>query len=472
MPARRTFLLVFVLLGAGLLGSLPREHAPGAFAVPAPDAQTDGEDAAAQAAEDAELPAEDPDAPALPEVPSRIDDPPLPKVVGLDLEADLLGRAVPGEDGRLVALHEGVLRTLTVMPGLQDTLTGVLQRYQTPYAAVAVVEVETGRVLALSEHAQARPGLRGLPVKAAFPAASVFKIVTGAALLEEGLSASDVTCSHGGFRKVTAAHLSDSAKDRECFTLGRAMGLSVNGVFAKRTVKHLDAKALLDVAGRFGFNRTFDFPLPVEPSLAAIPEEPLSLAQAGAGFGDVFLSPLHAALLAAVPATGGLLRAPLLFEDEEAPEPSRAVAPEHAEALADMLEDTVTHGTARRIFRERGFAVKGAVGKTGSLADKRPFRDYSWFVGYAPKDAPKVAVAAVIVNDPLWRIRATWLGREALRHALKLRAEAEEAALEMLPVAEVTLPRPASEPASVSAVQPLPDGAQGSTEAKVSDARP
>lgn len=59
--------------------------------------------------------------------------------------------------------------------------------------------------------------------------------------------------------------------------------------------------------------------------------------------------------------------------------------------------------------------MQGAVGKTGSLADKKPFRDYSWFVGFAPKEDPKIAVAAVIVNDPKWRIRATWLGREAMR---------------------------------------------------------
>ena len=94
------------------------------------------------------------------------------------------------------------------------------------------------------------------------------------------------------------------------------------------------------------------------------------------------------------------------------------LSPEVQRNLAGMLEQTVTNGTARRIFRERAFRVEGAVGKTGTLADKNPFRDYSWFIGFAPKDNPRVAVAAVIVNDPLWRIRATWLGREAMRLAL------------------------------------------------------
>jgi penicillin-binding protein A len=89
-----------------------------------------------------------------------------------------------------------------------------------------------------------------------------------------------------------------------------------------------------------------------------------------------------------------------------------------ARDLTMLMEATVTKGTARRIFRERGMGVPGAVGKTGTLADRAPFRDYSWFVGFAPRDNPKVAVAALIVNEPIWRIRATWLGREAMRLGL------------------------------------------------------
>jgi penicillin-binding protein A len=122
--------------------------------------------------------------------------------------------------------------------------------------------------------------------------------------------------------------------------------------------------------------------------------------------------------MAAVPANGGVWRQPVLFESQvqsSAAADARVVSEEHAVLLTDMMEETVTAGTARRTFRERGFRVPGAVGKTGCLADRNPFRDYSWFVGFAPRDNPRVAVAAVIVNDPKWRIRATYLGREALR---------------------------------------------------------
>ncbi|MBL9037979.1 MAG: penicillin-binding protein, partial [Archangium sp.] len=290
----------------------------------------------------------------------------------------------------------------------------ILRTYQTPYAAVVALEPATGRVLAMAEHSEARPELRGLCTKAVYPAASIFKIVTAAALLEAGVSADETVCFHGGKRRVGPSLLDDTNADGRCLSLTDAMGHSANVAFAKLTSRYLDPLRLKSVARALGFNRPMPFPVPAEPSLASIPDDTYSLALAGAGFGDVYLSPLHGAALAAVAATGGLWRQPVLFASDRAPA-ERVMTPEIAAQLTDMLEMTVTSGTARRIFSERGWRVPGAVGKTGSLADKRPFRDYTWFVGFAPKVAPRVAVAAVIVNEPKWRIRAPWLGREAMR---------------------------------------------------------
>jgi cell division protein FtsI/penicillin-binding protein 2 len=85
-----------------------------------------------------------------------------------------------------------------------------------------------------------------------------------------------------------------------------------------------------------------------------------------------------------------------------------------------MMAETVRMGSARRLFHQRGYALRDAAGKTGSLSDKHPvFRDYTWFVGFAPRENPKVAVAAVVVNGFRWRIKGTYVGREALRMALK-----------------------------------------------------
>jgi peptidoglycan glycosyltransferase len=353
-------------------------------------------------------------------VPSRLDAPPISRLKTLSRKEDLLARAQLNKQGKLVLPGKDGEQTLTVDPLLQSQLTRIMQDYQVPYGAAVVIEPATGRVLALAEHSQAQPGMRGLTTRAVFPAASIFKIVTGSALLEAGVSPDEEACFHGGKRRLSERLLEDSARDGDCFSLASAMGKSANVVFAKMTQKYLSAEALRRMAAKMRFNRPIPFPIPTDVSLAAIPEEGFDLANTGAGFGDVFLSPLHGAAMAAAAATG-TWRDPILFEPasgEPPPTAERVLTPEQRRAMAQMLEKTVTVGTARRIFRERGFRVESAVGKTGTLADKNPFRDYSWFVGYAPKDRPRVAVAAVIVNDPLWRIRATWLAREAMRLAL------------------------------------------------------
>ncbi len=351
-------------------------------------------------------------------VPHRTTAPPLASVRSLPPERDLLSLAVAGPSGRWQVAGE----PLTIDVALQQQLTELLKTYQTPWAAVVTIEPATGRVLAMAEHAEVDPGLRGLCTKAVYPAASIFKIVTAQALLEAEVDPTETTCFHGGKRHVTENLLDDSPDDANCATVAEALGRSANVVFAKLTAKYLDPDRLARAAKAFHFNGPLPFAIPAEVSLAAIPDETLQLASTGAGFGDVYLSPLHGAALMAALANGGHWRWPVLFEKDvgaRAAEPM--VSGERAQTLVDMLETTVTSGTARRIFSERGHQFE-AVGKTGSLADKGPvFRDYSWFVGFAPKLHPAIAVAAVVVNDPAWRIRGTWLGAEAMRLFLEKR---------------------------------------------------
>ena len=349
-------------------------------------------------------------------VPSRLTSPPISSCKPISAQDDLVWAARKRADGRYVVQRAGADQLLTLDVELQEKLQQIMKGYQTPYAAVVAIEPATGKVLAMAEHSERDPAMHGLPTKAVFPAASIFKIVTASALLDAGIRPEDSQCFHGGKRRISEKMLQDSSRDRVCYPLSTALAMSANGVFAKLTYKHLTAEKLRLLAAAFHFNRSIDFPIPTEVSLAAIPEDGLGLASAGSGFGDVYLSPLHGAAIAAAVATGGLWRTPVLLETEgQLPDPERIIAEENAHQLTEMLEQTVSAGTARRIFRERGFRVPGAVGKTGSLADRNPFRDYSWFIGFAPKSDPRIAVAAVVVNEARWRIRATWLGREAMR---------------------------------------------------------
>ncbi len=315
---------------------------------------------------------------------------------------------------------------LTIQPDLQARLRRVLSDYRVPWGATVLIEPGSGRVLAMAEHSQNEPKARDLSLRALAPAASIFKIVTSAALLEQGIEPDAEICYHGGKHRIQKGNLADDPRrDRRCLTLASALGRSANVVFAKLADRDLSADLLRAAAQRFLFNVSIPFLRPIEISRAEIPDEPFERATTAAGFGPVRLSPLHGALLAAIVANGGVFVPPQIVESvdgAESPprgEPRKVIEEGVAAALAEMMRTTVTEGTARRAFRDRRrrspLAEVTVAGKTGSLCDPQPFRDYSWFVGFAPVENPQVAVATVIVNERLWRVKAPFVAHEALK---------------------------------------------------------
>ncbi len=134
---------------------------------------------------------------------------------------------------------------------------------------------------------------------------------------------------------------------------------------------------------------------------------------------------MHAALIAAAVGNGGIAEEPSLIDEVDGEEvlptgSMRLMNPDTATALRDMMKLTVSEGTATSSFVERHHKSLGDIqvaGKTGSLSThtRGPFKDYSWFVGFAPADDPKIAVAAVVVNGLKWRVHAPFIAREALK---------------------------------------------------------
>jgi len=341
-------------------------------------------------------------------------------------ELRLSEMGLDAEGGRYVAPLGRGRAVLTLVPQLQGRIEKMLADHRVPWAAAVLVEPATGRVLAMAEHSQRQPGARGLSLQARAPAASVFKIVTSSALLARGFEPGAEVCYHGGHHRVRPGNLADDPRrDRRCLSLSSALGHSANVVFAKLADRALNAELLRSEAERLLFNASIPFPQPVEISRADIPQDPFALATTAAGFGQVRLSPLHGALLAAIVANGGVFVAPEVVASTDGspppprPAPRRVLEERVAAALSEMMRTTVTEGTARQVFRERRARspLKGltVAGKTGSLSEPSPFRDYSWFVGFAPVERPQVAFAVLVENERAWRVKAPAVAREALR---------------------------------------------------------
>jgi cell division protein FtsI/penicillin-binding protein 2 len=330
---------------------------------------------------------------------------------------------------------------LTLDPRLQEPIEDVLRTFQIPYAGAVVVSIPDGRVLAMVGRSAAQPtlGPRELALGAWAPAASVFKVVSAAALVSlGGVSAATRTCYHGGVSAILPDNLVDvPSLDRRCETLAYGLGKSQNAILAKLATRHLTSAQLASVGHAFGFEENIPFDLPVEPSHLDVPGDTLEFARTAAGFWHSTLSPMHGALLAAAIANHGEMPAPTLVDRAfdasgravdlplAAAGPRRVVPLDAAREVGHMMELTTRIGTAKATFRDkqgRRYLPVEVAGKTGTLSAQtdRGYVGYSWFVGYAPVDHPSIAFAVALGNPPQWRIKATYVARRIVAEHVAL----------------------------------------------------
>src|SRR5262245_27926899 len=189
-------------------------------------------------------------------------------------------------------LSEGRVAELTLDPVLQRSIRAEMEGYRLPQSGVVMIEVKTGRVIAYASYVGEGEKV-DVNARAEAPAASVFKVVTGAALVEKaGLGAETEQCYHGGKSRIAPDELEDNPRrGKWCATLGIAMGRSINVVFAKLAQKHITPEDLTAVGGAFGFGAPVPFVVPNQAPELKMPDDPLEFARASAGFWHTTLSP-------------------------------------------------------------------------------------------------------------------------------------------------------------------------------------
>jgi len=324
----------------------------------------------------------------------------------------------------------GTKISLTLDARLQKDIFDLFRRYDPPYGVFAAMEPKTGRVLALVGYRKGGEADPWLPLKAIYPAASLIKVVTAAAALETGaVGPEDEISYRGGIYRITRRGLHARAgRGIRTMTLEEAIAKSANSVFGKVAVDFVGSENLDVFMEKFGFGQRIPFGLPVEPSHGEIPSDEFLLARTAAGFGEVYVSPLHMAMILSAIGCSGEMPRPVLIESVEdkdgnllyEAEPSKwrdTVTPETAEALLKMMVKTIEIGTSRRAFGSpdstpllRDMEV---AGKTGSLSGWSPPMRFEWFAGVAPVGDAKLAVAALVVNNNHWKIKGSYVGKEA-----------------------------------------------------------
>ena len=129
------------------------------------------------------------------------------------------------------------------------------------------------------------------------------------------------------------------------------------------------------------------------------------------GQGELLVTPIQMANVAAIIANKGKYISPHIIKSIEIKNNNyvdikkeyinTSIDPKHYKYIIDAMEEVVNNGSARRAFISNIIIC----GKTSTVENPHGF-DHSGFIGFAPKENPKIAIATYIEN-------AGWGGRAA-----------------------------------------------------------
>jgi penicillin-binding protein A len=308
------------------------------------------------------------------------------------------------------------------------------------FGAVVAIEPSTGAVKVLASNPSYNPNSITDPGKleklfaneveaplvnratfARYPPGSTFKVVTAAAGLESGVITPETTINAPGSIEDEGHELAnDYNQDWGSISLDTALTNSVNTWFAQLGQK-VGQDKLFGMMEKFGFNATPPIDLPEDELLQSgvydyesekmlTRNDPVDLGRLAIGQERLLVTPLQDAMVAAAVANGGKLMKPQIWKRvvnvdgsvTKTMDPSvysEPISGKTAEELTTAMEGVVDEGTGTNAAIS-GVSVAGKTGTAETPGNKAcgggSEENQAWFMGFAPADHPKIAIAASV----------------------------------------------------------------------------
>ena len=267
-----------------------------------------------------------------------------------------------------------------------------------------------------------------------YPPGSTFKVITTASALEniDGIT-KRIFEDKGKIELGGGQSLSNSQnKVYGNIDLKKAFQVSSNVVFGT-LAQELGNKTLKQTAEDFGFNKDipstgFSISKSEFPTLENY--EVGMIAQSGIGQSSIVSTPIQMALVASTIANDGVMMEPKLvnqvvdlnmnvvkkYGDKKY---GQVLPTSDARTIKDYMVNMVKNNFGNRSY----FSGINAAGKTGT-ADQRDSngnlqKPHAWFIGFAPADNPKIAVAVIVENGGYGSEAAAPIAGAVMKAALK-----------------------------------------------------
>lgn len=286
--------------------------------------------------------------------------------------------------------------------------------------SIVVMNPYNGEILAMANYPTFDPNEAPVPGEAVgarsnlaittpFEPGSVFKVFTLAAALETTKlrPESPIYCGNGSFNllgRIIHDHVSGTLSMADVLAKSSNIGAIQIGL-------KVGDQQLYRYARRFGFGRKTGVELPGESAGILRKVEnwtPTSIGSVAMGQ-EVGVTSLQLVLAGAAVANGGMLVKPKLilarrkkgealerFADEK---PERAIAPETAIQMRQMMEGVVLHGTGLKYATIKGYTSGGKTGSAQIYDVKAHVYTHIYnasFLGFAPVANPQIVVAVTL----------------------------------------------------------------------------
>lgn len=251
-----------------------------------------------------------------------------------------------------------------------------------------------------------------------YPPASTMKIVTAGAALEEELVTQTTVfqACNGGYRFGN--------RWAGCWTYGHGAMSFMDAMTHSCDVYYYQVGHRLGLDRWGQYARGFGFGAPAgfdggDEQGGLVPDAgyydpaknrvwtPGKILNLAIGQGELLVTPLQMAMMTAAVANGGVLYTPYILDRAESPEGETVetgepgirdrlpVSRETLRLIQESMIAVVNAGTAR----SARLPYAQLAGKTGTAENPHGL-DHSWFIAYAPAEAPRIAVAAIMENAP------------------------------------------------------------------------
>lgn len=262
-----------------------------------------------------------------------------------------------------------------------------------------------------------------------YPPGSTYKTVTATAALDSGVvKPSDIyRCVDGVVVRGFHIACTNAPSGQTEWDFLHAYAYSINATFAQVALQIGPAR-FVDYSRRFGLGESIPFDTDLATSTVTQPGVALNdvlLASSGFGQGQLAVTPLQMALVAATVANGGVEPAPYLVSQIRDPGGSviadrrpdargEVMRPETAALMRQFMEAAVDEGFGR----EAGLLGLDVAGKSGTAETGSSAAAHAWFIGFAPAASPRVAVAVIVENGGAGGLTAGPIAAQIFRSVL------------------------------------------------------